>query len=155
MCRLPVSFAANSFSDVVPELRPFANCTAAAASPGLLALAQYYLHNGLATKTRKTYSAAQRSFVTFCKQHRVEAPLLPAAPDTICLWVSNLSLSLRYTSIKVYLFGLRSLHIDLGLDDPVSEHRQLERVIRGIKREQGEKETKKRLPITTELLDKL
>ena len=52
----------------------------------------------------------------------------------------------------MYLSGLRSLHTDLGYGDPTAGRIRLERVFRGVKRLQGTKDSKPRLPITTALL---
>ena len=59
--------------------------------------------------------------------------------------------SLHPPSIKVYLSGVRSLHIDNGLPDPLVNCLQLQRLLRGIKRVQGSSPSK-RLPIIIDLL---
>ena len=61
----------------------------------------------------------------------------PADEWTLCLFVTHLADSLRYSSIKVYLSAVRSLHVDQGFTDPLENCLQLQRVIRGIKRSQG------------------
>ena len=50
-------------------------------------------------------------------------------------------------SIIVYLAGVRSLHIENGFTNPLSNCLQLERVLRGIKRFQGLSK-RERLPVT-------
>ncbi|HEY9758954.1 MAG TPA: hypothetical protein V6C97_27545, partial [Oculatellaceae cyanobacterium] len=66
---------------------------------------------------------------------------------------SSLAARLNFRSIKVYLYGVRSLHVDLGYADPMSECVRLERLYRGIKRDQGERSVvKRRLPVTTSML---
>lgn len=88
----------------------------------------------------------------FCSQHSVAEPL-PASEDLLCLWISSLANRLNYRSIKVYLYGVRSLHVDLGYADPMSDCVRLERLYRGIKRDQGERSVgKRRLPVTTSML---
>ena len=59
--------------------------------------------------------------------------------------------SLHHPSIKVYLSGVRSLHIDNGLPDPLVNCLQLQRLLRGIKCVQGSSPSK-HLPITIDLL---
>lgn len=90
----------------------------------------------------------------FCEQNNILA-VLPASEATLCLWVSSLALTLFHTSIRVYLYGLRSLHIDSGLCDPLQVTPQLDRVLRGIKRAQGVGAVKERLAITLDVLQRL
>ena len=53
-------------------------------------------------------------------------------------------------SINVYQSGIRSLHVENGFPNPLSNCLRLERVLRGIKRSQGV--TKRdRLPVTLEV----
>ena len=59
--------------------------------------------------------------------------------------------NLNYSSIKVYLSAVRSLHIDHGLPDPLVICLRLQCLLRGIKRVQGPV-SPRRLPITVDLL---
>ena len=67
------------------------------------------------------------------------------------MFVTHLARTLKASTIKVYLAGVRSLHIDHGFDNPLKNCLRLERVIRGVKREQGTG-TRPRLPITAAIL---
>ncbi len=69
-------------------------------------------------------------------------------------FAAHLSRTLKASSIKVYLSGVRSMHIEHGFHNPLENCFRLERVLRGIKRLQGTG-TKQRLPITTSILRKL
>ena len=69
-------------------------------------------------------------------------------------FAAHLSRTLKASSIKVYLSGVRSMHIEHGFDNPLENCFRLERVLRGIKRLQGTG-TKQSLPITTSILRKL
>ena len=69
-------------------------------------------------------------------------------------FAAHLSRTLKASSIKVYLSGVRSMHIEHGFNNPLENCFRLERVLRGIKRLQGTG-TKQRLPITTSILRKL
>ena len=64
----------------------------------------------------------------------------------LCLFASFLADSLRAASIKVYLWAVRSLHIEYGFPDPLLNCPRLQRVVRGIKRVQGSASSA-RLPI--------
>ena len=105
---------------------------------------------GLASSTHRTYKSAQLRFVNFCSQagrlHPSGSPC-PASEWTLCLFATHLSSSLCSSSIKIYLSAVRSMHIDLGLPDPLVACLQLQRVLRGIKRTQGSTGSS-RLPIT-------
>ena len=56
-----------------------------------------------------------------------------------------------FPTIKVYLSGVRSLHINNGFPDPLKDRPRLQRVLRGIKRSQGSSSTN-RLPIDKSIL---
>ena len=68
-----------------------------------------------------------------------------------CLFATFLAGSLQHSSIKVYLSGVRALHIEQGFADPLHNCLRLQRVIRGIKRTQGSPSSS-RLPITDDLM---
>ncbi len=59
----------------------------------------------------------------------------------------TLSKTNKAASIKVYLAGVRSLHIENGFTNPLSNCLRLERVLRCIKRSQGLSK-RERLPVT-------
>ena len=115
------------------------------------------LYYGLAKSTRKTYSASQRRFLEFCYWaghiHENGSPL-PANEQTLMMFAAHLSQTIKASSIKVYLSGVRSLHIEQGFKNPLDNCFRLERVLRGIKRRQGAG-TRQRLPITIAILRKL
>ena len=68
--------------------------------------------------------------------------------------MTALSSSLKASSIKVYLSGVRSLHVENGLGNPLSNCLRLEQVLRGIKRTQG-LTSRPRLPITASVLRRI
>ena len=70
------------------------------------------------------------------------------------MFVSYLSDRIKASSIKVYLAGIRSLHIENGFKNPLENCLRLERVIRGTKREQGSS-VRPRLPITITILSRI
>ena len=80
--------------------------------------------------------------------HDLSGPPL-TTPLCACVCVHRYS----YTSIKVYLAGIRLTHLELGLSDPTSDE-CLRLVVRGIRRFQGDS-THPRLPITINLLHTL
>ena len=110
------------------------------------------MYQGIAhsDSTRQCYSTAQRRFLEFCNWSGCvgeNGTALPASEWTLMLFATQLSTTLKAESIKVYLAGIRSLHIENGLPNPLDNCLRLERVLRGIKRtQQGGK--RQRLPIT-------
>ena len=111
---------------------------------------RFFLVQGLAQSTQKSYASGQRRFYNFCLQagklHPTGSPC-PTDEWTLCLFVSFLADSIQHSSIKVYLSAVRSLHIEQGFPDPLLNCLRLRRVMRGIKRSQGSSEAH-RLPVT-------
>ena len=102
----------------------------------------------------KSYATALSQFLSFCCQlgriHSSGSPC-PADEWTLCLFATFLAGSLQHSSIKVYLFGMRALHIKQGFADPLRNCLRLQHVIRSIKRTQGSPSSS-RLPITDDLI---
>ena len=115
---------------------------------------RFFLAQGLAQSTRKSYASGQQRFIEFCRQagklHPDGSPC-PVEEWTLCLFVSFLADSIQHASIKVYLSAIRSLHIEQGFPDPLPNCLRLQRVMRGIKRSQGSP-VAARLPITDSLM---
>jgi hypothetical protein len=89
----------------------------------------------------------------FAHSYGIMRPL-PASEDLLCLWITELAGRISFAAIKNYLFAVRSLHIDIGLASPLGGQR-LDRICKGIRRRQVGRVTHKRLPITTELIDRM
>ena len=77
-----------------------------------------YLRSGLADSTHRTYSAAQRQFLSFCDTYGLTP--LPASEDTLILFVTSLAARIKPQSINVYLAGVRSLHVSNGYENPLT-----------------------------------
>ena len=115
------------------------------------------MFQGIASSTRRTYDSAQRKFLEFCRwSQRVNAngSPLPASEWTLMLFATHLSRTIKASSIKVYFAGIRSLHIENGFPNPLSNCLRLERVLRGIKRSQGDSK-RQRLPVTLTVLSRI
>lgn len=60
---------------------------------------------------------------------------------------------LKTRTIKGYITGVRSAHVDMGYDGlDVFHHPQLERMIAGVRRLRGEAGTRERNPMTKDIL---
>ena len=116
---------------------------------------QMLFEQALAPATRRSYSAAQRRFLTFCKNHAL-APL-PLNESLLCHFVAFLyEEGLAHTTVKSYLSALRQLQIKFNLPDPfASSMPRLEQVVRGVKvmrGKQGMNASRQKLPITPRIL---
>jgi len=60
----------------------------------------------------------------------------------------------HHSSIKIYLSTVRSLHIDYGFPDPLTNRLQLQCLFRGIKRHQGSN-LPQHQPVTADLMSVL
>lgn len=61
--------------------------------------------------------------------------------------------NVAHKTIKAYITGVRSYHVDLGYTDlDVFHHPMLERILAGIRRLRGEPDRRERKPITRDLL---
>lgn len=109
---------------------------------------------GLASSTRSSYQSGQKKFLEFCTQlgkiHPSGSPC-PADEWTLCLFATFLASSVQHSTIKVYLSAVRALHVEQGFSDPLVDCLRLQRVLRGIKRTQGDSSSL-RLPITDDIM---
>jgi len=111
--------------------------------------ADHYFHKGLAENTHRTYSSAQRQYLTFCDRHGFTA--VPASEETLSLFVAFLADRLKPQSIKVYLASVRALHISHGIHNPLTHTIKLQQTLRGIERVHSSL-PKQKLLITFDLL---
>ena len=112
-----------------------------------------FLTQGLAPSTNRSYASAQAQFTSFCTQlgklHSSGSPW-PADEWTLCFFATFLAARIQHSSIKVYLSGVRALHIEQGFSDPLANCLCLQKVVCGIKRSLGSSSSS-RLPITDDL----
>lgn len=112
---------------------------------------------GSAPSTWRSYNSGIRHYITFCNQ--ANRPAVPTSEPTLLLFVSYLaSRNLSYPTIKVYLAGIRSLHVATGYD--VTFHSQLtprlHQVLKGIRKEKASTlPSRIRRPITRDIMSKI
>lgn len=94
--------------------------------------ARALLAHGLAPSTARNYAGAQHRYLHFAALHGLTPPL-PASADAVCLWAAYLARSVSHSTVRHYLYGLRSLHIDMDWADPLVGPR-LARLLAGIRR---------------------
>ena len=112
-----------------------------------------YLWWGISTKTCSTYLTASRLYSEFCAFKGIQ-PAFSITLPALSSWVASLGdRRLQVKTIKVYLTGVRSAHINMGfIKLGVFHNPMLQRIIAGIHRLRGEAGTKERCPITRDLL---
>ena len=103
----------------------------------------------MAASTRRAYRTGTSAFAKFC--HKRGIPLLPASELTLRYFCAHLSKTVSYQTIKVYLAGIRLLHLEQGFKDPTRDTSLLSYLCIGIRRS-GRSTNKARLPITIPLL---
>ena len=114
-----------------------------------------YAAAAIAPSTRRTYSAAEKKYLTFCTLHRWDP--VPASDMTLSCFATHLTHTVRPQSIHVYLAAVRHMHAEFGLPDPTADADLLPRVLRGIKRSIGcaGDHRRTRLPITFAVLRRI
>ena len=113
-----------------------------------------YFTAALATSTRKTYSAAEHRYQSFCSSCNIKP--LPVTESTLCYFAACLGQQgLSHNSISTYLSGIWQLQI--SHDPHVDQMPSLRQVLKGIKIEAGRKEKTpcSHLPITPAILHRL
>ena len=136
------------------DATPFPGSSATAATPVLLAEARALLFCGLAKSSRKNYNVGTRRWLQFCQNFGIPSPL-PALEGDLCLFIAFLARSLKASTIRSYLSGVRSFHVDSGVPDPLEGKEMLHRALRGIKRLHGQAQSKPKLPVTLALLESI
>ena len=117
--------------------------------PFLRETSRSLIYGGLRQGTRRTYNSAQKSYINFCQSHDL-CPV-PASEDTILLYVTHLYLNkLKYTSVRVYLSAVRSLHIEEGVGNPIEGYLQVKQAVRCL--QINNSSPKQKLPITISVL---
>ena len=115
---------------------------------------KFLLAQSLAPTTRATYSSGVKAFLNFTtlynRLNHMGNPL-PASQETLMLFAAYLTYSLAPASIKIYLYAVRSFHLEQGFPSPMDNAVDLQRLMRGIKRTYGTP-ADARLPITPNLL---
>ena len=116
-----------------------------------------YFAAALARSTHKTYAAAERRYLNFCKDFNLIP--LPVSESTLCYFVTCLGQQgLAHSSISTYLSGIRQVQISHGFGDPhLDQMSCLRQILKGVRVEVGKEGRAPRscLPITPAILRKL
>ncbi|HEY1656231.1 MAG TPA: tyrosine-type recombinase/integrase [Candidatus Tumulicola sp.] len=115
----------------------------AATSAGELATidqARAFAEAAQSPNTRKAYASDLRDFRSFCRTREVS--WLPATPQTVALYVTDLAGCSKIATIRRRLVAIIQAHRERELDSPTS-HEAVRRIVRGIARTNGTAQTKK------------
>ncbi|MCR8641524.1 tyrosine-type recombinase/integrase [Paenibacillus sp. N1-5-1-14] len=105
------------------------------------------LHKSKADNTIRAYQSDWKNFVTFCNQHNFRS--LPAVSDTVVLYLSELSKTHKYSTIKRKVASINKAHISANQLTPINH--VVKELLNGIARTIGHKQT----PKTALILDDL
>ena len=118
---------------------------------GLSRVAAYYLWRGLAPSTRRNYDTPRSRFTLFCTlsnfRHQ-NGCCFPAKAIWLIEWLVSLAGTVKVKTLKLYLAGVKSYQLDLGLECSAFIDPRLERTIQEIKRDHNEPERRSRTPLT-------
>ena len=116
-----------------------------------------YYQQGLANSTYHSYSAAIKIYNSFC--HAISYSPTPTTEYTFLLFTAYLGQrKLAFSTIRVYLSAVRSLHIAARMHQTFSSQLtpRVQQVVRGIRKAQAlEKPTQLRLPVTIDIMLKI
>ena len=73
-------------------------------------------YHGVASSIRRTYQSGINTFFSFCSHFRI--PALPGYSLALQYFCVDILQSVLYKTLKVYLSGIRLLHIEHGLLNP-------------------------------------
>lgn len=102
---------------------------------------KYFIRNSKSKNTQKSYSADWRHFTKWCEIN--ERSPIPANVGTVCLYLSELAHTHKYSTIRRRLSSINKVHKYKKLFPP-SKYIEVQSLMEGIKREIGSQQTPKR-----------
>ena len=97
--------------------------------------ARDYVQAGRATSTRAAYARDWSAWAEWCRQRGAVA--LPAEPEAIALYVTELAGERHPSTINRRLAAIASVHRDAGIEPPPTAAGPVVRVMRGVRRTVG------------------
>ena len=117
-------------------------------------------NHALSPGTLSTYKTGFNQYVQFVTLCNLNDNLntLPVISEDIMvkfvIFCANMLL-LKWSTIKIYVAGIRFHYIKAGLNQPFQSWDRLHYILNAVRRKQGNKESPKRLPITFSILNQL
>jgi hypothetical protein len=81
--------------------------------------------------------------------------MFPSSVELLCFWLTDLAKNVTFKTVKNYLRAMRHLHVERGYDCTLFNDIILKELIKGVKRKYGDKERKRALPVTNQLLSRI
>ena len=116
--------------------------------PALAERARAYVQAGVAPNTRRAYRAAWTDFAEWCVLRHLDP--LPAAPETVALYLTDLSASRRVSTLQQRLNAIAKAHRASGFEPPGRDAR-VRAVWSGIRRSRGTAQQGKAPLVTADL----
>ena len=119
--------------------------------------------NAVSGRTMSAYQTGLRSFQTFLLMNNITQhidPLPGVSEDVLCLYIAHCfkTLQLRYTTIKLYLCGIRFAYLRTGVQCPLigfeTSSVRISALLNAVKRIQGQGK-RPRHPIDSSILTKI
>lgn len=116
------------------------------------------LHSSIRDNTKTQYKSGFNAYTRFAKAHNL--PVIPASQIVLCLFVTYMSeQNVSWKTIQNYLYGVRHIHIALGLTDPINNSTMLQHALKGAMRvtrsEGAGRKYTKRTPITENVIKQM
>lgn len=100
-----------------------------------------YISHWLAASSSTAYARYVKYWVQFCAFYGY--PAIAPSEHILCRYVTHLAFTCAFKTIKNYLQGVRIVHRELNLPNPLDNRFNLERLLRGIRRVKGDSERRK------------
>jgi integrase len=121
--------------------------TTAAVGPSGPDRVRMYLESARARNTVRGYRSSFNQFRAWCACAELEA--LPAAPETIALYLGANAGRLKASTLEHHLSAIAKAHKAAGCDSPIRENMLISETLKGIKRTHGSAVARK-APILTD-----
>ncbi|HKU67243.1 MAG TPA: site-specific integrase [Candidatus Baltobacteraceae bacterium] len=108
--------------------------------PAAVNRARAFAEAAKSSSTRRAYGSDLRDFEAFCRRHG--APALPADPQTVALYASDLAQRVKLATIRRRMVAISQAHRERGLESP-TRHDMVRRILQGIARTLGASQAKK------------
>lgn len=109
-------------------------------APAIERAARGFAEAAKSAATRRAYGSDLRDFEAFCRRHG--AAHMPAEPQTVALYTSELAQRAKLATIRRRLVAISQAHRERGLESP-TKHEMVRRIVQGIARTLGASQAKK------------
>lgn len=106
--------------------------------PVLTFRVQALFKNSWSATTHRTYASGIKRFIQFCLSQGIvtpRTPLVPTSETTLVYFVTQISSTLSYATIKNYLVGVAHLHVLFQLPIKMT---YLKQILKAVKRSRGQ-----------------